>query len=75
LTAWATVPVGMGVHIVVGSAKRSKTQNGMPSGLMDMILIIDALFGEIVMKLILGLIGLFGLVIVSTSQVKSLIKG
>jgi hypothetical protein len=63
------------VHIVVGSAKRSKTQKGMPSLLMNMILIIDARFGEIVMKLILELIGLFGLVIVLASQVKSLIKG
>jgi hypothetical protein len=65
LVAWAAVLIGMGVHIVVGSAKRSKTQNGMPSVLMDLILIIDARFGEIVMKLILGLIGLFGLVFIS----------
>ena len=68
LVAWAAVLIGMGVHVVVGSAKRSKTQNGMPSVLMDLILIIDARFGEIVMKLILGLIGLFGLVIISTSK-------
>jgi hypothetical protein len=68
LVAWAAVLIGMGVHIVVASAKRSKTQNGMPSVLMDLILIIDARFGEIVMKLILGLIGLFGLVIISTSR-------
>jgi hypothetical protein len=65
LVAWAAVLLGMGVHIIVGSAKRSKTQNGLPSVLMDLILIIDARFGEIVMKLILGLIGLFGLVIFS----------
>jgi hypothetical protein len=68
LVAWAAVLIGMGVHIVVGSSKRSKTQNGMPSVLMDLILIIDARFGEIVMKLLLGLIGLFGLVIISTSK-------
>jgi hypothetical protein len=68
LVAWAAVLIGMGVHIIVGSAKRSKTQNGLPSVLMDLILIIDARFGEIVMKLILGLIGLFGLVIISTSR-------
>lgn len=72
LTAWAAVLIGMGAHILVGSAKRSKTQNGMPSVLMDMILIIDARFGEIVMKLMLGLIGLFGLVIISTSRLAGL---
>jgi hypothetical protein len=72
LVAWVAVLIGMGVHIVVGSAKRSKTQNGMPSVLMDLILIIDARFGEIVMKLILGLIGLFGLVIISTSRAPQL---
>jgi hypothetical protein len=68
LVAWAAVLVGMAVHVVVGSAKRSKTKNGMPSVLMDLILIIDARFGEILMKLILGLIGLFGLVILSSSR-------
>ncbi len=68
LVAWAAVLVGMAVHVVVGSAKRSKTKNGMPSVLMDLILIIDARFGEILMKLILGLIGLFGLVIISSSK-------
>jgi hypothetical protein len=72
MTAWAAVLIGMGVHIVVGSAKRSKTQNGMPSVLMDLILIIDARFGEIAMKLLLGLIGLFGLVIISTSRAPQL---
>jgi len=65
LVAWAAVLIGVGVHILVGSAKRSKTQNGLPSVLMDLILIIDARFGEIVMKLILSLVGLFGLVIIS----------
>lgn len=74
LVAWAAVLVGMGVHIVVGSAKRSKTQNGMPSVLMDLILIIDARFGEILMKFLLGLIGLFGLVIISTSQVPGILN-
>jgi hypothetical protein len=72
LVAWVAVLIGMGVHIVVGSAKRSKTQNGMPSVLVDLILIIDARFGEIVMKLFLGLICLFGLVIVLTSRMPQL---
>ena len=72
LVAWSAVLIGMGVHVVVGSAKRSKTQNGMPSVLMDLILIIDARFGEIVMKLILGLVGLFGLVLISTSRAPQL---
>ncbi|MBP1702971.1 MAG: hypothetical protein H6Q38_2078 [Chloroflexi bacterium] len=68
LMGWGAILAGMGVHVVVGSAKRSKTQNGMPSVLMDLILIIDARFGEIVMKLTLGLIGLFGLVMISTTR-------
>ena len=72
LVAWAAVLIGMGVHIIVGNAKRSKTQNGMPSMLMNLILIIDARFGEIAMKFILGLIGLFGLVIISTSGIPQL---
>lgn len=75
MVAWGAVLVGMGVHVVVGSAKRSKTQNGMPSVLMDLILIIDARFGEIAMKLILALIGLFGLVIVSAARVSQLAGG
>lgn len=40
--------------------------------LMNLILIIDARFGEIAMKFILGLIGLFGLVIISTSGIPQL---
>ena len=72
LVAWVAVLIGMGVHIIVGSAKRSKTQNGVPSVLMDLVLIIDARFGEIAMKLILGLIGLFGLVIISSSGMPQL---
>jgi hypothetical protein len=42
LTTWAAVLIGMGVHIVVGSAKRSKTQNGMPSVLPEPIYRVDA---------------------------------
>ncbi len=68
LVAWAAILIGMGVHVLVGSAKRSKTKHGMPSVLMDLILIVDARFGEILMKLVLGLIGLFGLVIISSSK-------
>lgn len=67
LVGWAAVLAGMVVHVLVGSAKRAKKQNGMPSVMMDMILIIDARFGEILMKLSLGLIGLFGLLIISNS--------
>jgi hypothetical protein len=72
LAAWAAVLIGMGVHIVVGSAKRSKNQNGAASVFRDLILIIDARFGEIATKLILGLIGLFGLVFISTSRMPQL---
>lgn len=72
LVAWAAVLIGMGVHVIVGSAKRSKTQNGMPSVLMDLILIIDARFGEIVTKLGLALLGLFGLVLVSGARLPQL---
>jgi hypothetical protein len=72
MVAWAAVLLGMGVHIIVGSAKRSKTQNGMPSVLMDLILIIDARFGEIVTKLGLALLGLFGLVLISGAHLPQL---
>jgi hypothetical protein len=72
LVAWVAVLIGIGVHVIVGSAKRTKTQNGIPSVLMDLIMIIDARFGEIVMKLVLALIGLFGLVMLSTSPVPQL---
>jgi hypothetical protein len=65
LVAWAAILIGVGVHILVGSTKRAKTQNGMPPVFLDLITIINARFREIVMKLILGLVGLFGLVIVS----------
>lgn len=68
LIAWVAVLIGMAVHILVGSPKRSKTQNGMPSVLMDLILIIDARFNEILMKLMLGLLGLFGLVMISSAK-------
>jgi hypothetical protein len=68
LVIWGAVLSGVVLHVLVGSAKRANTSGGLPSVLMDVLLIIDARLGEIVVKILLALVGLVGLLIVYKGQ-------
>ena len=68
LVLWGAVLSGVVLHVFVGSAKRANTGGGLPSVLMDLLLIIDARLGEIVVKILLALVGLVGLLIVYKGQ-------
>lgn len=56
-------PVGVILHMAVGSTKRSKSQTGLPPVLAvrNLLLVIDAHMGDVLMKLLLALIGFFAL--------------
>jgi len=64
---WIAILVGVVVHIAVGSVKRTQSQGRLPSiaSLGDLPLIVDARSGQIIMKILLALIGLFGLAFAS----------
>ena len=63
LVGWFAVLVGVLVHIAVGASKRAQSREGRPPIIAagDIFLLIDARLGEILLKLLLALIGLFGL--------------
>jgi hypothetical protein len=64
---WIAIVVGVIVHIAVGSVKRTQSQGQLPSiaSLGDLPLILDARSGQIITKILLALIGLFGLAFAS----------
>jgi hypothetical protein len=64
---WIAILVGVIVHISIGSVKRTQSQGQLPSiaSLGDLPLILDARSGQIIMKILLALIGLFGLAFAS----------
>jgi hypothetical protein len=64
---WIAILVGVIVHVAVGSVKRTQSQGRLPSisALGDLPLILDARSGQIIMKILLALIGLFGLAFAS----------
>ena len=64
---WIAILVGVVVHIAVGSVKRTQSQSRLPSiaSLGDIPLILDARSGQIITKILLALIGLFGLAFAS----------
>jgi hypothetical protein len=64
---WIAILVGVIVHVAVGSVKRTQSQGQLPSiaSLGDLPLILDARSGQIIMKILLALIGLFGLAFAS----------
>ena len=63
LVGWAAVGVGVVVHVGVGAMKRARSERGRPPiiALGDLTLWINAKIGEILWKLLLTLIGFFGL--------------
>jgi len=64
LIGWAAVLVGVLVHGGVGTVKRAQTQGGRPPILAvgDLPRVINAKVGQILLKLLLTLVGFFGLV-------------
>jgi preprotein translocase subunit SecG len=63
LGGWVTILIGVIVHIAVGTLKQNQRQGGLPPvfALGDLSLLIDARSGNILQKILLTLIGLFGL--------------
>lgn len=63
LIGWASVLMGVIVHIGVATAKRSQAQAGRPPIIAagDALLWINARFGYILLKILLALIGFFAL--------------
>jgi hypothetical protein len=63
LIGWASVLMGVIVHIGVATAKRSRAQAGRPPIIAagDALLWINAKFGYILLKILLALIGFFAL--------------
>lgn len=70
LAGWGAVLAGVVTHMGVGNVKRSQQQGGLPPilSLGDLPLLIDARVGQILFKLLLALVGFFGLVFASGIQ-------
>ncbi len=64
LVGWAAVLIGMIAHVGIGSVKRQGNRPGMPpiTSVNDLPLVLDARAGQLLMKLLLAMIGFFGLV-------------
>jgi hypothetical protein len=81
LIGWGAVLIGIVVHLGVGSVKRQRMQGGLPPviSIGDLPLILNARTGQLLLKLLLALIGLFGLVfttgIDNTSVLNSFLVG
>jgi len=67
VVGWLALLVGVIAHVGVGTVKRGQTQGGLPpiTSLGDLPLMLDARSGEIVLKILLALIGFFGLAFAS----------
>ncbi|MCI0477578.1 MAG: hypothetical protein L0Y55_15140 [Anaerolineales bacterium] len=61
-TAWLAILIGIAVHVLVGTAKRAQAQGALPAVIVpaDLPLWINAKFGNILLKLGLSLIAVFG---------------
>jgi hypothetical protein len=64
LIGWAAVVMGVIVHIAVGTAKRAQAEGERPPiiAIEDTLLWANAKFGHILVKILLALVGFFGLV-------------
>jgi hypothetical protein len=64
LMSWGAILVGVVVHIGVSTAKRAQAEGGRPPiiAVGDIFLLIDARFGHILLKLLMALVGFFGMV-------------
>jgi hypothetical protein len=81
LLGWAAVWAGVIVHTVISATKYSQRQNGRPLiiSLGDIPLVIDAKLGQIVFKILLSLVALFGLAfgmgVINVSPLNSFLVG
>ncbi|MBM3942578.1 MAG: hypothetical protein FJ316_06600 [SAR202 cluster bacterium] len=64
LIGWGAVLAGVVVHVGIGTAKRMQSQRGRPPVLSpgDLPLLVNAKVGQLLLKLLLTLVGFFGLV-------------
>ena len=64
LVSWGAILTGIVVHVGVGTAKRAQARGGRPPiiAVGDIFLLIDARFGQILLKLLLALMGFLGVV-------------
>ena len=64
LIGWAAVLIGTIAHVGIGSVKRQDTRAGLPpiASVNDLPLVIDARAGQILVKLLIAVIGFFGLI-------------
>jgi hypothetical protein len=67
IAGWIAILIGVVVHVAVGTVKRNQSHNSLPSiaSLGDLPLLLDARSGQIMLKIVLALIGLFGLAFAS----------
>jgi len=67
MIGWGAILVGMVVHIAVGDVKRTQRQGEFPpvAAVSNFLFMLDARSGQILQKLALALIGIFGLVFAS----------
>jgi hypothetical protein len=67
LIGWCAVLAGVVVHVGIGTAKRMQSQRGRPPVLSpgDLPLLVSAKVGQLLLKLMLTLVGFFGLVFAS----------
>jgi hypothetical protein len=64
LIGWAAVLIGAIAHVGIGSVKRQGSRPGLPpiTSVNDLPFVIDARAGQILVKLLMAVIGFFGLV-------------
>jgi hypothetical protein len=63
VVGWGAILIGVITHVGVGTVKRTQSQGSLPpiASLGELPLILDARSGQIILKLLLALIGFFGL--------------
>jgi hypothetical protein len=66
-SGWGAILIGILVHAGVGSVKRNQAQSRLPpiTSLGDLPLVLDARSGQIILKIFLAIVGLFGLAFAS----------
>ncbi|HEU0021779.1 MAG TPA: hypothetical protein VFR55_08925 [Dehalococcoidia bacterium] len=81
LIGWAALLAGLVVHVGIGIAKRVQAQRGRPPiiAVGDLPLLVNAKVGHILLKILLTLVGLFGLLfslgVESTTPVNAFLVG
>jgi hypothetical protein len=70
ISGWGALLFGIVVHLAVGNAKRKQDQAGLPPvvAVGDLPVIINARLGQFLIKILMALIGLFGLVFSTSIQ-------